>query len=195
MTIKAIDTFYRGYRMRSRLEARWGTFFDALGVAWAYEPEGFVLGSGKPYLPDFYLPEQCYWIDVKPRTCTTDERRATFGKLHAIATQFPGNEGFVLCGEPYGYPPYGFEDFAYEIESFDEPLYFAECPTCCHIGIAYMGWASRIVCPCGHTRENTGWHKVMRAGTPRLVRAYEMARAARFEHGETRHIYNPRSIN
>lgn len=41
--IKAIETEYKGYRFRSRLEARWAVFFDALGVEWVYEPEGFDL--------------------------------------------------------------------------------------------------------------------------------------------------------
>lgn len=50
--IKAIETSYKGYRFRSRLEARWAVFFDALGIAWEYEPEGFELPSGR-YLPDF----------------------------------------------------------------------------------------------------------------------------------------------
>lgn len=31
-TIRAIETNYKGFRMRSRLEARWATFFDALGM-------------------------------------------------------------------------------------------------------------------------------------------------------------------
>jgi hypothetical protein len=50
--IKAIETAYKGYRFRSRLEARWAVFFDALGIEWQYEPEGFELPSGR-YLPDF----------------------------------------------------------------------------------------------------------------------------------------------
>lgn len=53
MTIKAIETEYNGYRFRSRLEARWAVFFDALGVKYEYEPDGFVLPSGRKYLPDF----------------------------------------------------------------------------------------------------------------------------------------------
>jgi len=56
--IKAIETFYKGYRFRSRLEARWAVFLDALGVKWEYEPEGFELPSGKRYLPDFKV--ECY---------------------------------------------------------------------------------------------------------------------------------------
>jgi len=53
--IKAIETVYNGYRFRSRLEARWAVFFDALGVKYEYEPEGFELPSGERYLPDFRL--------------------------------------------------------------------------------------------------------------------------------------------
>ena len=52
---KPIETEYRGYRFRSRLEARWAVFFDACHVRWEYEPEGFVLGDGLHYLPDFLL--------------------------------------------------------------------------------------------------------------------------------------------
>ena len=53
--IKVINTYYKGYRFRSRLEARWAVFFDACGVEWEYEPEGFDLGNGLYYLPDFLL--------------------------------------------------------------------------------------------------------------------------------------------
>ena len=33
-TIKPIETVYNGYRFRSRLEARWAVFFDALGITY-----------------------------------------------------------------------------------------------------------------------------------------------------------------
>lgn len=49
-----IETAYRGYRFRSRLEARWAVFFDEIGVNWRYEVEGYVTDAG-PYLPDFIL--------------------------------------------------------------------------------------------------------------------------------------------
>ena len=57
-TIKPIETVYNGYRFRSRLEARWAVFFDALKVNYEYEPEGFELPSGNYYLPDFRI--KCY---------------------------------------------------------------------------------------------------------------------------------------
>lgn len=67
--MKAIQTFYKGYKFRSRLEARWAVFFDALDIEWQYETEGFELGKGLYYLPDFYLPDllgKKAWIEVKP---------------------------------------------------------------------------------------------------------------------------------
>ena len=48
-----IQTRYKGYHFRSRLEARWAVFFETLGLKWEYEPEGFVLPNGDYYLPDF----------------------------------------------------------------------------------------------------------------------------------------------
>lgn len=63
---RAITTRYKGYRFRSRLEARWAVFFDHLGIRWEYEPEGFELGNGLRYLPDFWLPDWGIWVEVKP---------------------------------------------------------------------------------------------------------------------------------
>lgn len=55
MDIKPIETVYNGYRFRSRLEARWAVFFDAIGAEYEYEPEGYELPDGTRYLPDFLL--------------------------------------------------------------------------------------------------------------------------------------------
>ena len=63
--IKAIETVYNGYRFRSRLEARWAVFFDAIGIRYEYEPEGFVGGYGEYYLPDFYLIDFNVYAEVK----------------------------------------------------------------------------------------------------------------------------------
>jgi hypothetical protein len=52
--IKAIETIYKGYRFRSRTEARWAVYFDEYGTKWQYEVQGFQLPSGW-YLPDFYV--------------------------------------------------------------------------------------------------------------------------------------------
>lgn len=63
--MKAIQTEYRGYKFRSRLEARWAVFFDMLAIKYQYEAEGYELTNGKSYLPDFYLPDYDMYVEVK----------------------------------------------------------------------------------------------------------------------------------
>ncbi|MDQ8209635.1 hypothetical protein QEH52_19100 [Coraliomargarita sp. SDUM461003] len=63
--MKAIETAYRGYRFRSRLEARWAIYFDEIGIEWEYEPEGFEFDNGIRYLPDFFFPQVKLWGEVK----------------------------------------------------------------------------------------------------------------------------------
>lgn len=69
MTIAAIETHYAGHRFRSRLEARWAVFFDVLGIEWMYEPQGYEIpnleNGSFPYLPDFWLPREHLWVEVK----------------------------------------------------------------------------------------------------------------------------------
>ena len=77
--IKPIETEYNGYRFRSRLEARWAVFFDALGIKYEYEPEGYTLEDGTKYLPDFRI--KCYgtrggFVECNPlRICVGCEHR------------------------------------------------------------------------------------------------------------------------
>jgi len=52
--IQAKPTKYAGITFRSRLEARWAVFFDAIDVRWEYEPETFSTEWGD-YTPDFRL--------------------------------------------------------------------------------------------------------------------------------------------
>ena len=84
--LKAIQTEYKGYLFRSRLEARWAVFLDACGADWEYEPEGFDLGGGIQYLPDFlihnvtiahaYHREGCdIYIEVKGRMNDADAEK------------------------------------------------------------------------------------------------------------------------
>lgn len=65
--IKAIETRYNGHRFRSRLEARWAVFFDMASIKYEYEPEGFTGADGTCYLPDFYLPYEDVYVEVKPQ--------------------------------------------------------------------------------------------------------------------------------
>lgn len=72
-SIPVKPTRYGGVTYRSRTEARWAIFFDALGVRADYEFEGFDLGRGG-YLPDFWLPAQSVFLEVKPAAPSEEER-------------------------------------------------------------------------------------------------------------------------
>lgn len=75
--MKAIETVYKEYKMRSRLEARWATFLDHLHIEWNYEEEGYILSNGIWYLPDFHLPTFDHsgtFVEVKPKKLTNEER-------------------------------------------------------------------------------------------------------------------------
>lgn len=90
--MKAIETTYNGYKFRSRLEARWAVFFDAMGIEYQYEPEGFEKrGCGDRlfrWLPDFFLPELNVWVEVKGGDITPEDAE----KMASILDFFP------LCG-------------------------------------------------------------------------------------------------
>ena len=73
MNLKPIETLYNGYLFRSRLEARWAVFFDSLNIAYEYEKEGYDLGPAGWYLPDFWLPVQKCWVEVKGADPTESE--------------------------------------------------------------------------------------------------------------------------
>ena len=82
--MKPIETEYKGYRFRSRLEAKWAVFFDTCGVKWEYEPEGFDLGDGLYYLPDFLLHDvlirdieipKDLWVEVKGKMTEDDAKK------------------------------------------------------------------------------------------------------------------------
>jgi hypothetical protein len=91
--IKAIETNYKGYKFRSRLEARWAVFFDTAGIAWEYEPEGYVLSDGRKYLPDFYLPKEELHVEIKG--ISPDDN--TWEKLEKFANE-KGTPLLVVCG-------------------------------------------------------------------------------------------------
>ncbi len=94
--MKPINTQYKGYLFRSRLEARWAVFFDALGIEWEYEPEGYELQDGTRYLPDFLLKtrEPC-WIEIKGQIRSSED----ITKLQNLCEQTQ-MRGFLICRTP-----------------------------------------------------------------------------------------------
>ena len=99
--MKPIETFYNGYRFRSRLEARWAVFFDVGNIEYEYEPEGYVLSDGTYYLPDFYLPKLDAFVEVKRDT--EDGRKEVHEKCEkAISWGGPIKQLIILSDVPEG---------------------------------------------------------------------------------------------
>ena len=190
-SLKPIETRYKGYRFRSRLEARWAVFFDALGVRWEYEKEGYDLDEAGPYLPDFWLPNERLWVEIKGDEPSEQEQ----AKAHALAQQ---SKSFVLIfsgqiGVPEGEFSNGTVKFTGGSVGKDFPpvsgwfpardnegWVWCECSACRKVGIARIRKDARVIhrfCTCSASRYG--------AMSSRLRRAYEAARSARFEHGES----------
>ena len=107
--MQAIETIDNGYRFHSRLEARWAVFFDVLRIRYQYEREGFNL-DGRWYLPDFYLPDYDYWIEIKPEE--PDSASADWKKVASLATHL-GKDVYIAIGDawmPYDGDPVSYVD-------------------------------------------------------------------------------------
>jgi len=97
--LNPIETRYKGYKFRSRLEARWAVFFDHMGIKYFYEPEGYKLKSGW-YLPDFWLPQVNMWAEIKQNDFSRRE--------YCLAYDLSESTGYpclMLVGEP-NFKPY-----------------------------------------------------------------------------------------
>jgi len=160
--IKPIETIYKGRRFRSRLEARWAVYFDVVGIKWEYEKEGYNLGDGIFYLPDFWLPQASMWAEVKGRELTEIEIEKI--KRLVNGTDYPC---LVLVGPPeikvyYATLPEEWEDGF--LNDFALTNYHG-----------YLDDENRFY-SCPGSDEDCGF--------PDVIRGVLAARSARFEHGE-----------
>lgn len=172
--IKAIETQYKGYRFRSRLEARWAVFFDALGLRWEYEPEGFDLGGAGWYLPDFKVEypgrnaseRHHEWFEVK-----ADAKAITAPEWTKMLA-FQKEAGLVLLdGTP-------------DMRMYCDPEWFLDKT---EDSTQFKRFGQSLFCMRGRMwadHHDTFFdHEPIEVLT-KLRRAVEAARSARFEHGE-----------
>ncbi|MBR7189286.1 MAG: hypothetical protein IKD53_12140 [Clostridia bacterium] len=202
--IKPIETIYNGYRFRSRLEARWAVFFDATGIKYQYEPEGFKLSDGIYYLPDFYLPDSDTFVEIKGVMSEKD--------THKIDQFMKEMEVDFLIG----YSDFQFQASDAWYSGFSlakrEESVLCRCHDC---GKYYfMGWNGKWACKCCGAYDGDGHfdaildgdgdinlsqlfykrpydpsdHKGPEIGhypkAAKILQAITKARQARFEHGE-----------
>src|SRR3990167_6740337 len=192
--MRPIETYYAGCRFRSRLEARWAVFFDALGITWEYEPQGFVLSNGLCYLPDFWLPgigstdppaSIGTWFEVKgvEASGADKEKIEMFESARLIVAtgQLPDGNALGATGpdiqnlEAFFFDSRGDDGFQH---GWDAPFAWCVCAKCGAVGVEFEARSERIMHDC-----NFG-HKCYTGDHPRIAAAYLAATGARFEHGE-----------
>ena len=193
--IKPIETQYKGYLFRSRLEARWAVFFDACGVSWEYEPEGYVLPNGQKYLPDFLLhgvdgraPSDLY-VEVKGKMTAEDASKIySFSGLHDVNDRYVVERPILVVAEipksvnhfspdvyvsnmAYdGFPGFGDGPYPFNFETIDGDYYAA------HPGINKNGRFELF---------GDDSNYLVDRDIEKTQRAFDAARQARFEFGET----------
>lgn len=183
MSVSPIETCYRNHLFRSRLEARWAVFLDALGIRWEYEKEGYQLDGLGYYLPDFWLPNWGLWLEIKGQPHNEDAivlADALAEGTETAAALFHGlpceNTGFVKCQDctesTGGFYETYLAQWAWDLES-------------CRPVILLPGYEDKVfmdckwnVLDCFNPSESVlPWNK-----SPMLLNAVSTAKQARFEH-------------
>lgn len=155
--LKPIQTKYNGYHFRSRLEARWAVFFDALQIPYEYEPEGFETECGR-YLPDFRI-SNClgYYVEIKPDVVEVDDRWLSFAQHKVL---------MLLCGQPFT----NTHTITLLFRENQESAYFEYRKCCRQVALTLFADGSfRLLNDSAKEPKS-------------LLEAYEAARSARFEH-------------
>lgn len=191
--LKPIETMFAGYRMRSRLEARWAVFLSRLSIEFDYELEGFDLtavrvhgstvelhGKDAWYLPDFWLPAQKTWLEIKPTTPTAVEyeRCARLAVASRKTVVIVVGQPWVTAERAFGYD--GGDSGYLFMPDGRRRRYFllTACPFCALIDWCEAGDAAQLPCSCPNLPCSVG-------DFARIQRAYIAARQARFEFGQT----------
>lgn len=188
--LKPIPTFWNGRYFRSRLEARWAVFYDTVGIKYEYEKEGYDLGNGVKYLPDFWMTDLKFWVEIKPLPPTEEETEKASKLVRScglslyMAIEPIGNvmpwpvEPTKLVDCNLGDDPPKHEAF-FENDTQDSGYLWTACPNprCQEVGIQYEG-RSHLLCGCqaGAGKEGRDEQRCFR-----LILGYARALAERFD--------------
>lgn len=195
--LKVLPQSYRGHIYRSKIEAKWAVFFTLLKIPYEYEPNAFDIGDGEAYIPDFFLPDQNAYVEVKgSRPDIYDPEGLRRWLKFAQQTEPPagvrekrGTRCFLFVGDipdwtqmtssgvektgqydPCNRYPDGIHWFR------DSDYYWTQCEKCERFGIEFDGRSHRIGCGCDHGKSDKGYN----ADAFDLLVAYRQAREFRF---------------
>jgi hypothetical protein len=185
MPIKPIETVYKGYRFRSRIEARWAVVFKTLAQPWEYEKEGYDLGDAGWYLPDFWLPNtydrighRGIWVEIKGQQPSDIESQRcealALGTKHSV---------MMFVGPPRTYyegtDSDGHYQWTYDAESgdiwWDNYMRLHYCSDCFVAKVEFDN--DYFTCPQCKKETCIPHH-------PLIDASVKIARSTRFEHGD-----------
>lgn len=188
---KALPTNYKGISFKSRSEAFWAVFFDACGVDWRYEEQGYNMG-GVNYLPDFYLRDvivrqngdgdgEDLYVEVKGNMFGDDLEKITkfAGDIRNDIDAIFQNPILVVPSVPYGDTMTERERDAYRTWK-RKAYYYNTCFIHCgedHYSLPVIRYDGKLWI----TRGDYRW----RMDEERTQRAYFIANKTSFEHGHT----------
>lgn len=184
MSIKPIETRYKGYRFRSRLEARTAVLLDELKIPYIYEPEGFAFDDGTAYLPDFYLPNQDAFLECKGVMSDKD-----WHKIELLAKESGKNVVIIHPDLHFtlGYWVPDLENY-FPVEPgtsgfFESESWVCECHKCGkrYFGDQAAGWDCKC---CGFYAGDSGFDVLLDDEWEKDTDALRKAKSARFEFGE-----------
>jgi hypothetical protein len=176
MTLRSIETKYKGCHFRSRLEARWAVFFDDARINWQYEPQGYAV-NGVPYLPDFFLRDLDCYFEVRGEPLYDAALFEAFARqiakpLILAIGDIPSPES-AFAADYEGYrvflPASASENDDSLVWGFGDM--FLRCDGCRRVRLVNKAYASSKGMCCESDRLMP------------LLEAFASARSARFEHG------------
>jgi hypothetical protein len=178
-----IQTKYHGVLFRSRIEARWAVFYDAMKIEWEYEKEGYQLpGNLGAYLPDFWIPSLSCWVEIKGKSPSGEEQERC-----RVLANLTGNMVYLFYGKiPSPNPESGMDGDESSHAYFpdlgeDYGYWWCRCLTCGSVGIEYNGRSDRLKCKkVGTCLKSSHGDKGYTYDHDFLVQAYYLASSARF---------------
>lgn len=153
-----IPTSYRQARFRSRLEARWASFFDLIGWKWTYEPldadvyiPDFLIHGPRPFFVEVgpcILPDDFVQKATKPAAAIAELRHdVLIVGVNALADIPPGVDGPTAgwLGEAYWQVP---DDGGGDYFDWDAGIWHVCRP--CGVYAVHHATNSYMSRPCGH---------------------------------------------
>jgi len=144
--LKVLETNYRGVTFRSRLEARWAVFFSELSIPFIYEPEGFEFKDGTRYLPDFYLPKQDFYVEIKPIEPSNFEREKCEFLALAVKKNIYCFYGSFLDTPECEVCSFWLDEDNKPVAAWDINHLWCQCQNCGQFGIEFEARVHRLKC-------------------------------------------------